>query len=67
MGVNGTDEPKGNYAVYELGCDYAVYDISGEFFLPNGGQGASKVIMACHCKAIEWINIQMFTAEGGYP
>ena len=38
VGVNVTDEPKGNYVVCELGSDYTVYDISGEFFLPNGVQ-----------------------------
>ena len=65
--MNGTDEPKDNYAVYELGCDYAVDNDSGEFFLLNGGLRPVKCFMLA-IKAIEWINIQMFTAEGGvYP
>ena len=36
VGVNGTDEPKGNYAVYELGCDYVVDNVSGESFYQMG-------------------------------
>ena len=66
-GVNGKNEPKDDYVVYESGCDYAVDSDLGEFLSTKWGPKARKVSYGLPLKAMEWINIQMFTAEGGYP
>ena len=65
--MNGKNKPKDDHGVCEFGCDYAVDNDSGEFFLLNGGLRPKKVFYGLPLKAMEWINIQMFTAEGGYP
>ena len=47
-GVNGKNKPKDDHGVCEFGCDYAVDNDSGEFFLLNGGLRPEKCFMACH-------------------